>query len=83
MLFSELVDTQLEPHMQPIIKELLDRKSVTPEMGEGKRIDKLNSYIDEKLVQLKIEIDALPQESKTDWDKLNELFVNIVDKRIR
>jgi len=79
MLFSELVDGELEPHMRPIIQSLLEKKSVTPEMGEGKRIDELNAYIDETLVKLKSEIDALPQERKTGWERLNELFISIIE----
>jgi predicted nucleotidyltransferase len=64
--------------MQPVIQALLEKKSVTPEMGEGKRIDELNAYIDETLERLKAEIDLLPAENKTDWGRLNELFVGIV-----
>ena len=64
MLFSDLVDAELEPHMQPIINQLLEKKSNTPEIGEGKRIDALNEYIDKTLGQLKAEIDALPPEPK-------------------
>ena len=79
MLFSELVAAELEPEMRPIIERLLEQKSVTPEMGEGKRIDELNEYIDKNILHLKEIIDALPsEEHKTKWAGLNELFMSIV-----
>ena len=80
MLFSDLVDAELPPAMRPIIGRLLEQKMTTPEMGEGKRVDALNMYIDETLSQLKIEIDALPQDHKAGWEPLNTLFLSIVDK---
>lgn len=39
-------------------------------MHEGKRIDKLNEYIDENLVSLKATIDTMPNENKADWENL-------------
>jgi len=78
LLFTELVETELEADMKPIIYDLLKVKMNTPEVGEGKRIDKLNEYIDENLASLKATIDAMPQEHKADWGRLNELFLSII-----
>jgi len=78
MLFTELANAVLEPDIKPIIDELLRIKMQTPEMGEGKRIDKLNKYIDENIISLKIIIDSLPAEHKADWDRLNKLFLWVV-----
>lgn len=78
VLFTELAQAELEPDMKPIIDDLLRLKINTPEMGEGKRIDKLNEYIDENLVSLKVTIDVLPREHKADWNRLNELFLKTV-----
>lgn len=47
-------------------------------MGEGERVDKLNEYIDENLVSLKVTIDALRSEHKADWGRLNELFMSVL-----
>ena len=80
MLFAELAKTMLEPDMKPIVADLLRLKMNTPEMGEGKRIDKLNEYIDTNLVSLKAAINALPQEHKADWGRLDELFLMIIGK---
>jgi len=78
MLFAELVKTELEQEMRPIIDDLLQLKMNTPEMGESKRIGRLNKFIDENLVLLKEKIDAMPREHKADWGRLNELFLSVI-----
>jgi hypothetical protein len=75
MLFSELVESELEADMRPIIYDLLELKSKTPEVGEGKRIDELNAYIEKNLEQLKEIADSLPRDNKKDWERLNEIFL--------
>jgi predicted nucleotidyltransferase len=77
MLFSELMDAMLEPEMRPLVEELLTFKSAMPEIGEGKRIDALNDYIDVSLVRLKAEIATLPSDDKAGWERLDELFWKI------
>ena len=78
MLFSELAESELEPEMRPTVDKLLQLKTNSPEMGEGKRIDALNTYIDETIVWLKETIDALPADEKPDWEQLNELFWTVL-----
>ena len=75
MLFSELLDAELEPEMRPIVDHLLQLKTNTSEIGEGKRIDILNAYINETIERLKETIDALPSDKKSDWNRLNALFL--------
>ena len=79
MLFSELVESELEDEMRPIIERLLEQKALTPEMGVAPRIDRLNEYIDMSLVTLKAAVDAMPRDRKADWNKLNELFLSIIN----
>ena len=79
MLFSELVKTELEPEMCPIIERLLVLKSAMPEMGVGERIDALNEYIDRLIINLKATIDALPSDNKPGWERLNELFLQTLE----
>lgn len=78
MLFSELVRTQLEADMQGVITDLIDLKMKTPEMGEGKRIDLLNQYIEYNIPLLKDSADNLLNGSNKSWDELNNLFLKIV-----
>ena len=66
--------------MRPIISNLLEQKANTSEMGEGDRIDELNDYIEINLASLKATVDAMPKERKADWHKLNELFLELVQR---
>ena len=75
MLFSELVEAELEQEMKPIIDDLLKLKAITSEVGEGKRIDALNDYIEETIEMLKETINALAPDKKPGWERLNELFM--------
>ena len=45
MLFTELMDAELESSMRPEIEKLLEIKMKTPEIGKGKRIEKIDEYI--------------------------------------
>jgi len=56
-------------------------KKSMPEMGEGRRIDILNAYIDEKLITLKTTIDSMPKEVNSGWNRLNELFLLALDAK--
>jgi len=78
VLFAELIEAVLEPEMQPIINDLLELKVNAPEMGKGKRIDKLNTYIDQTITGLKETIDTLPSDKKASWSRLNELFFSAI-----
>ncbi len=79
MLFSDLVKTELEAEMIPIIEKLLTLKSAAPEVGTGDRIDVLNEYIDRSIAELKTSIDALPSDEKVGWERLNELFLQTLE----
>jgi len=81
MLFSELFDTELEVEMRIIMADLLEKKAITSEIGEGKRIDELNDYIEKNLADLKMAIEALPTEQKSDWKKLNDIFIDTISKK--
>ena len=81
MLFSDLVEAELEQEMRPTIDKLLQLKTITSEVGEGRRIDALNEYIDKLIAQLQIVIEALPADTKPGWEKLDELFLSALEKR--
>ena len=75
MLFSELMEAELEASMKPIMEDLLKVKMETPEVGEGKRIDAINQYIESNLAELKRIIDLQENDNNRSWDRLNELFL--------
>lgn len=76
MLFTELVESQLEEEMKPIIEHLLDLKMNSPEVKEITRIDALNEYIEKNLAILEEKVQLLPYEKNADWDELNSFFLN-------
>lgn len=75
MRFEELVRAQMETAMIPLIEALLERKRVTPEMGEGERIDALNDYIHRSIPEIRGRIEQLPHPPKGGWEALNALFM--------
>ena len=76
--FAELVESELAPEMRPIIETLLAQKAKTPELGEEKRVDALNEYIEKNIDLLTIAAGNLPNDYISDWNTLNELFLSIV-----
>lgn len=75
MLFADLVADQLEPELQPVVADLLRLKMEAPEQKEIKKIDVLNQFIEENLMVLKEQINALPGEKSKNWDDLNAFFL--------
>jgi len=78
ILFTELVEAKLPTELLPIIEALLAQKAETPELGENKRIDILNEYIENSVTSLITAAGNLPNDSVSDWNTLNELFLSIV-----
>lgn len=78
MLFSELVDSYLDASIKPAVEDLVRLKMQTPEIGEGKRIDILNDYIDRSIEEVEDAVKALPEEKKQGWDRLDSIFHEIV-----
>ena len=74
MLFSQLMDEQLDDGMKPFVSNLLAKKTETSEIGEGKKIDVLNDYIERQFELISAAIDALAPEDAKSWEKLNDLF---------
>ncbi len=75
MLFSELMKNQLDDSMKSVVNELLTLKMNTPEIGEIRKIDVLNQYIEDNLAAIKDQIEVMPKEKEPEWDKLNKLFL--------
>lgn len=75
--FSELIKSELEADMLPIVNHLINMKTHTPEIGTGKRIDALNSYIEKSIGEIRAGIEGC--ETKTNrWEELDRLFCRIV-----
>ena len=79
MRFEELLHAQMEADTLPCVEALLERKRITPELGEGERIEAINSYIERSLPGIRERIDRLPHPSKGGWDALNALFAESLE----
>lgn len=51
----------------------------TPEVDEGKRIDSINRHIDHMIEEIDQIIKQLPPEPTQEWDKLNRLFLSMLN----
>lgn len=78
MLFRTLMDACLDEDIKPDVEKLLDMKMNTPEIGEGKRFDRINEYLDRSIADIENSIAALPTEKPNGWDELNELFLSLI-----
>ena len=78
MLFSALMESELEPSLKPVINHLLDIKMNAPEIKEIPKIEEINKYLDEVMASVHEEIFAYPGEHRADWAPLNELFLETV-----
>lgn len=75
MLFTDLVASELEDELNPIVAELLDMKINAPEIKTIPRIDVLNDYIECEIQALRKIVSEMPEISRKDYDKLNEIFL--------
>ena len=79
MEFRALMDKYLEDELKPDVERLLDIKMNTPEVTEGKRIDRINEYLDRTIAEVEEYISSLPADSCRSWDELNSLFFRILE----
>jgi predicted nucleotidyltransferase len=80
VLFSELMESELDDEFKPLINDLLRRKSDTNESGKIPRIDELNDYIKIEIEKTESLINSLPKDQKTGFEELDRIFTDIVIK---
>lgn len=78
MLFRTLMHKYLDDKLKPDVEKLLNMKMNMPEIGEGKRFDRVNAYLDRKIEEIESIIAGLPAEDARDWDELNKLFLSLL-----
>lgn len=78
VLFSELVESVLEPELRETVEQLVTVKMQMRESEKGKRVDVLNIYIEEKLAEYKKRVQEMPEAACRDWDGMNRLFREMV-----
>ena len=78
MLFSTLMDKYLDEAVRPDVQTLLRLKTETPELREGKRMDRINDYLDQSIEEMERIIEQLPPDEPRSWESLNSIFLNAV-----
>ncbi len=78
MLFTILMDKYLDEELKPDVERLLELKINSPEIGEGKRFDRVNDYLDRNIEEIEKRITELPCEEPRDWDELNMIFLSLL-----
>ena len=78
MLFSELAEACLATGLKPELNKLLELKTKTPELGEGKRIDAINSYLDASIAEMESILEEYPKDEPCSFEELNRIFLNIL-----
>ncbi len=81
MLFSELMASQLEADMQPLVAGLLELKMNSPEVREIPCIKELNRYLDRSIAEIKAQVEAVSAPQNPGWEPLNELFLRMSGNR--
>lgn len=79
MLFDELVDAELDEKLRPELNRLLEMKKTLPEMGMAPKVQIFNDYIEKVMPDIKEAAEKI-EETEKDWDALNELFLQYVNK---
>ena len=78
MEFRVLMEKHLEPDLQPEVETLLDMKMNHSEIATGKRVDRINDYLDKTIAEMEEIISGLPKDGEQTWDELNGLFLDIL-----
>ena len=78
MSFFTLMDKYLDEELKPDVEKLLDMKMNMPEIGEGKRFDRINAYLHLNIEKIDQIIAEIPNEKPLGWDELNEVFLSLL-----
>ncbi len=75
MLFSELAEAELPKELWEEVSLLLKLKMESPEIKEIPRIEKINTYLDASIADIKAKVKAMEPEKRPEWDELNAMFL--------
>lgn len=76
VLFDALLDSMLHGEIKALVDELLEVKKSMKESDKGRRIDRLNQYIENQISYYKVTIANMADDRKADWSELNRVFFN-------
>ncbi len=78
MSFSELMASQLEPEIRPLVDKLIDLKMNSPEIQDIPREGAIHEYLNRCIAEIKEKQEHVELTEHTGWEPLNELFREIV-----
>ncbi len=82
MLFSKLVETELESAMKTFVDEILKAKMVTSELGTQPKNDKVIRYFENSIAEIeKVTADCSKAE-KPSWEPLDKCFLDILNGNV-
>ena len=76
MLFSELMEAELDPAILPDVNRLLDLKRNAPEIKTIPKIERINRYLDSSIEEVRSRIAQLPEDANHGWEELERLFLS-------
>jgi predicted nucleotidyltransferase len=76
MLFSELMEAELDPVLLPDVNRLLDLKMNAPEIKTIPKIESINHYLDSSIEEVRSRIVQLPEDANHGWEELDQLFLS-------
>lgn len=79
MLFSELVEAELEDELKPQVEQLLKMKQELPEMGFAPKNQALTEYIEYMMEKMKNKADEIITQDNCGWEYLNHYFMSLLD----
>lgn len=79
MLFSELVEAELEDKLKPQVEQLLKMKQELPEMGFAPKNQALTKYIENMMEEMKNKADEIITQDNCGWEYLNHYFMSLLD----
>ncbi len=77
MLFSRLAEHCLDAEIRPDVELLLSMKMTTPELGEGRRMERINAYLEQGIDEVERALASLSSDEPVSWQELNELFFSL------
>ena len=76
MLFSELMEAELDPVLLPDVNRLLDLKMNAPEIKTIPKIESINHYLDSSIEEVRSRIVQMPENAEHGWEELNRLLLS-------
>ena len=76
MLFSELVESELDPTVLHEVVRLLALKMNSPETKIIPRIESLNEYLENSIEEIRGRIQQMPEDAYHGWEELDRLFLS-------